>query len=156
MRLALLTSSEWSCIVLEPRCVYSYYYSWFHLTWNSPSEAYGLCVWPVSMQLTCNAQTICFQRTVPSQVKSTVVPGYCKHPEIHSATVWFQLLCYPPQYHNTTIWLLCIQAFLYTFCVLYCALHVGCKPHCTKQYSVVQCRVFLPQSTVCIFLLCGV
>ena len=35
-------------------------------------EAYGLCVWPVSMQLTCNAQTIRFQRTVPSQVESTV------------------------------------------------------------------------------------
>ena len=44
-----------------------------HLTWNSLLEAYGLCVWPVSMKLTCNAQTYASNmQTVPSQVKSTV------------------------------------------------------------------------------------
>ena len=44
-----------------------------HLIWNSLLEAYGLCVWPVSMKLTCNAQTYASNmQTVPSQVKSTV------------------------------------------------------------------------------------
>ena len=33
-------------------------------------------------------------------------------------------------------------------CIVLCRLvvRVHCQPHCTKQYSVVQCRVFSPQS----------
>ena len=42
-------------------------------------------MWPVSMQLTCNAQTIRFQRTVPSQVKSTVVS---RHSVNRNRGVW--------------------------------------------------------------------